>query len=149
MGITEKDMTNDKIYLHAVTLATEVLSYILTDDNMHKLYEFIQGDCGLVREMVNKCVDVVSEKIEIKKLVYEKSQEEYMKKFSRLFVGALTVCTNQFKKLSDKRDLYKKNGLLLAETVGGYAFETLKMFDNEYTKEHGKIKEDTPILLFG
>lgn len=146
--ITNKDITDGKIYLHAVTFLTDVLYRIVIDDNLFNQAEAESAHYDATR-FCNFCefyVNIFARKLGLSKYLYTEDQEEYIKRFTRVSIGFIFGSEEMLWEIRYNRKKYKQSYLAFGEFIMDYDLPLLREFDKLWTQDVGKIREDTPEL---
>jgi hypothetical protein len=146
--ITNKDITDGKIYLHAVTFLADVLYKIVIDDNLFNQAE-AESDHYDATRFCNFCefyVNIFARNLGLSKYLYTEEQEEYIKRFARVIIGFIFGDEETLWEIRYNRKKYKENYQAFGEYIMEHGLPLLREFDKLWTKGEGKIREDTPYL---
>ena len=143
--ITRADAVDGKIYLRAVSFATQMLYRIISDDNLFNDFVAVKDNRVAFEILCSDFSIITFEAMGMREYIYTDEQGIYICTFAATTIFPIFLGTDSFEKVKRDRKTILKDECKFAVLFGEIVFECLQKFDKNHTEKYGKIREDVPL----
>lgn len=143
--ITRADAVDGKIYLRAVSFATQILYRIISDDNLFNDFVAVKDNRVAFEILCSDFSTTTFEAMRMREYIYTNEQGIYICTFAAITILPIFLDMTSFEKVKKDRKTILKDERSFSSLFGGVVFECLKEFDKNHAEKHGKIREDVPL----
>lgn len=136
-------LSDNKIYKHATTFFAVAIHEIIIDNSLFKNFENKRKTEGLALTC-HLHVGDMSNRVVLSDYVYTQDQEEYIEHFAKTTIDYIFNDDEIFEEIKSKREIFRNQYFDFLEYIKEFEFAWIKHFDELWTQEFGKIREDTP-----
>ena len=143
--ITRADAVDGRIYLRAVSFATQMLYRIISDDNLFNDFLAVKDNSVAFEILCSDFAIITFEAMGMREYIYTDEQGIYICTFAATTIFPVFWDKTSFEKIKKDRKTILKDECKFSILFGGIIFECLQEFDKNHTEKHGKIREDVPL----
>lgn len=143
--ITRADAVDGKIYLRAVSFATQMLYRIISDDNLFNDFAAVKDNRVALEILCSNFSIITFGAMGMREYIYTDEQGIYICTFAATTILPIFLGKSSFEKIKKDRKTILKDECKFSILFGEIIFKCLQEFDKNHTEKHGKIREDVPL----